>query len=166
MNRMEKWDYSKVSDVCYSDQKEESYKKASEFLGDTVEDWGCGTAWARRYFKNYRGVDIVPSKWNKNIADLTDYTSDVENILLRQVIECSKEWDKILENAKKSFRKKLCLVICTPRARVTHWSNYGMRFKKKDILDMFPESEFKVKEEDIKTDQYCKTDWIIYVERI
>ena len=160
---MIKFDYSKVSDVCYSDSDQTTYKKAQEFLVDNVEDWGCGTAWARRYFKNYKGVDLYPSEWNKNVADLTEYTSDVENILIRQVIECSEDWKKILENAKKSFRKKLCLIICTPTAEKTHWSEWGMRFKKEDILDCF--KGYKVKEETIKTKQYCEVDWILYIEK-
>jgi len=49
---LNKWNYSSRGQVCYSDPKQESYKKAAKFLGDTVEDWGCGTGWVKKYFKN------------------------------------------------------------------------------------------------------------------
>jgi hypothetical protein len=180
-----KWDYSGVEDVRYSDDNAESYKKAAEFLGDTVEDWGAGTGYARYFFKNYRGIDGSPSIHipKENIVDLREYTSDVDNILMRQVLECTTDWKQVLENAKKSFKKKFCLIIMTPFSKeenimVTEpvykadGSIVGgkfvdtVSFKKRDILDFFPESEFKLKEEIIKTDQCYGQDWTLYVERI
>lgn len=169
-----KWDYSIVSDVCFSDPDCKSYKKAAEFLGDTVEDWGCGTAWAKRYFKNYRGIDGSLSKNipKENVLDLVDYTSSVDNVLIREVLEYNTEWKKILDNVKKSFKKKLCLIISTPFAEKTHVSYISpngikeRQFKKEDILNEFPEAEFKVKEELIKTDHLYNQDWILYVEKI
>lgn len=113
---LSKFDYSGVSDVCYADANQESYKKAAEFLGDTVEDWGCGTGWSKRHFKNYKGIDGSPSKLvaEKDIVDLVNYTSSVDNILMRQVLELNIEWRQILENVKKSFKKKFFLVVFTP----------------------------------------------------
>jgi hypothetical protein len=182
---LNKWDYSGVADVRYSDDNAESYKKAAEFLGDSVEDWGCGTGYARFFFKDYRGIDGSPSKNipKENIVDLREYTSSVDNILIRQVLECTEDWKVVLENAKKSFKKKLCLVI------MTHFSkeeNLMVResviradstvekdryidmvsFKKQDILDFFPEKEFRLKEEIIYTETGYGQDWVLYVERI
>jgi len=169
---LNKWSYGKVGQVCYSDPKQESYKKAAEFLGDTVEDWGCGTGWVKKFFKNYRGIDGSPSEFIRSdeVTDFADYTSNVENILMREALEYNIEWKKVLENVKKSFRKKFCLIISTPFTEKTHVDRYyrdipEIRFKKQDILDMFPESEFNIKEEMIKTKHLYNQDWILYVER-
>ena len=176
-----KWDYSGVDEVVYGSF--ESYEKCAEFLGDTVEDWGCGTGFAKKYFKEYKGIDGSPSKEVRKTVDLVNYTSDVDNILLRQVLEMNTEWRKILENAIKSFRKKLCIVIFTPLVEETKletsWARVSkeglsdsedvipeIRFNKQDILAYFPEKEFKVKEETLKTSQAYGQDYFIYVERI
>lgn len=177
-----KWDYSGVDQVCYSDPKQESYIKSANFLGDTVEDWGCGTCWSKQYFKNYRGIDGSPSKYTDEVVDLVEYTSNVDNILMRQVLELNKDWKKILENVKKSFKKKFCLIIFTPFAKKTHIEETApvldangkkigndeiaiIYFNKNDILNYFPKSEFKIKEEIVKTEQGYERDWILYVER-
>lgn len=179
---MIKWDHSGSSTVCYGDPKQESYKKAANFLGDTVEDWGCGTAWAKKFFKNYVGVDYSPHKNVDIVADLAEYTSDTDNILIRQVIEATPEWRDILENAKKSFNKRFCLVIGTPFVKKTRFGPRNpivradgkiedgyiqeMYFNKQDILDFFPEGKYKLSEETVKTKQYYHQDWILYVEKV
>ena len=179
-----KWDYSGLNQACYSDTRQESYKKAAEFLIDNVEDWGCGTGWAKKYFNNYRGVEGSPSVFVKpeDTVDLVEYTSNVDNILMREVLEYNTEWRRILENIKKSFSKKFCLVVSTPfapKTRVGFWhrprkadGTQGegkipeMYFNKQDILDYFSDCEFKVREETIKTEHLYHQDWILYVERI
>jgi hypothetical protein len=180
---LNKWDHSKVEDACYSDPDCESYKRAREFLGDSVEDWGCGTAWAKQYFANYRGIDGSYHKNVNEVVDLVHYTSSVDNILLRQVVEANHEWKQIIENAKKSFKKKLCLIIYTPFAEETTVNSLhtpvradGSKmtgeeipeifFKRQDILDCFLVEEYKVREEEIATRQGYNRDWIIYVEKI
>ena len=181
---LNKWDYSGVNTVCYSDVNQESYKKSAEFLGDTVEDWGCGTGWSKRFFKNYKGIDGSPSNFvaEKDIVDLVNYTSDVDNILMRQVLELNTEWRKILENIKKSFKKKFCLIVLTPLVDTTHIgsveksvTSLGVEredeknlifFNKQDILDYFPVKEYIVTEETIVTNQGYNQDWILYVEKI
>lgn len=177
-----KWDYSGADQVCFSDTKQESYKKSAEFLGDSVEDWGCGTGWSKRYFKNYKGVDGSLHPNVDVIADLVEYTSDVDNILMRQTLELNEDWRKILENVKKSFRKKFCLVVYTPfvsKTRVGHIHTpvkadgskmkgdiKEMYFNKQDILNYFPADEFKVKEETIDVEIGYRKEFILYVERI
>lgn len=177
-----KWDYSGLSEACFSDNNQESYKKAAGFLIDNVEDWGCGTGWAKRYFKNYKGIEGSIAKNVDVVADLVDYASKCENILMREVLEYNTDWKKILQNVKESFSKKFCLIISTPfskKTRVGFWhkplkadGSEGegkipeMYFNKQDILDEFPESEFKVKEETIKTNHLYGKDWILYVEKI
>jgi hypothetical protein len=183
MSNLNKWDYSGTDQMCFSDVKQESYKKAAQFLGDTVEDWGGGTGWAKRYFKNYKNIDGSLSKYCDVHADLTEYTSDCDNILMRQVLECDENWRKILENVKVSFRKKFCLIVFTPQVKKTRVGHLHtpvradgtkmkgeviseIYFNKQDILDYFPDSEYKVKEEYIDTQQGYRKEWICYVEKI
>lgn len=178
-----KWAHSEIWDVCYSDPKCESYKKAAEFLGNTVEDWGGGTGWARRYFEDYRNVDGSYHENVDELVDLVDYTSDVENILMRQVLETNVDWKIILENVKKSFRNKFCLVVGTPFVKKTRFGPQNpvvtstgvvlegeyvqeVYFNKQDILDMFPEDEYEISEEEVETGQYYHKDWILYVKKI
>lgn len=170
-----KWDYSGLGEACYSDARQESYKKAAEFLGDDVEDWGCGTGWARQYFKKYHGIDGSVSRDIHEATDLVTYTSDADNILLREVLEYNTEWKQILDNVKKSFKKKFCLIVSTPfveKTRIGFWHksyNGGkipeMYFNKKDLQDFFPDDEFTTREETITTDHLYHQDWIFYVER-
>jgi len=177
------WDFSGVDDMCFSDSDCTSYKKAAEFLGDTVEDWGCGTAWARYYFKHYRGIDGSPHKNVDEVVDLREYTSDVDNILMRQVLELNDDWRVILDNVKKSFRKRFCLVVYTPlvgKTRVGHVhvpvkadgsrmqgkEIHEIYFNKQDILDCFLSDKYKVTEEQIKTNQGYHNEWILYVEKV
>ena len=186
ISNLGKWDYSGVGNVCYSDPECVSYKKAVEFLGkdNPVEDWGGGTGWAKRYFTGeYKNIDGSRHKNVDMIADLVDYTSSVENILMRQVLGSNPEWQKILTNVRKSFTKKFCLVVCTPFVDKTRLGSQNpvvrsdnttvdgeyiqeVFFKKQDILDFFPINEFRVNEETIQTNQYYNQDWILYVEKI
>ena len=176
---LNKWDYSKVDEVCYSDEKQKSYKRAALFLGNTVEDWGCGTGWAKQYFTNYKGIDGSPAKYVDKVADLVNYISKVDNILMREVLEYNIEWKKILENVKKSFTKRFCLIISTPFINTTKINSIEkitridkvvtiteFCFKKQDILDFFPKTEYKLTEEIIKTNHLYNQDWILYVEKI
>ena len=74
-----------------------TYESGHTFLQtcDKIEIWGC------------LGVD-------GNKTDLTKYISHVDGIYMRHVLEHNDEWKLILENACKSFLKKMCLVLCTP----------------------------------------------------
>jgi len=168
---LNKWDYSGIDSACYSDNDQESYKKSAKFLGDSVEDWGCGTCWSKRFFKKYRGIDGSFHKNVDEVVDLVKYTSDVDNILMRQVLELNEEWREILENVKKSFRKKFCLVIFTPfvdktRIGEVEGNKKVIYFNKQDVLDYFPKQKFKVLEEIVKTKQGYNQDWLLYVERL
>lgn len=82
----------------------------------TIEDWGCGTAWASRFVTNgrYTGIDGSPSPWTGVVADLREYTSSPDGIFMRAVLEHNTEWEKILANVMASFRKRFVLVVFTP----------------------------------------------------
>lgn len=176
------YDYSGVAEVCYADAHEESYRKAAAFLGPSCEDWGCGTGWASHYFADYRGVDGSLG-WARERTELADYRSDVEAVLIRQVLEHNVEWRTILDNAKASFRRRLCVIIHTPCVARTYiaWCNPVYRadgtvvpgrvipevfFAKADVLACFPTDAYRVTEETIDVEIGYGSEWILYVERL
>jgi hypothetical protein len=113
-----KWDYSAdLESTRYGD--EPSYQKAAKFLdgcGPVVEDWGCGTAYARKFFKKsrYIGVDGSPSRMTEVVADLRQYRSTPDGILMRHILEHNVEWREILRNALQSFKHRMALVFFLP----------------------------------------------------
>lgn len=121
-SKMGKWDEEYVGikknparQNLYGDTP--SYRIGAEFLADCkiVEDWGCGAGGFKKYrTSGYVGVDGSKTPYAKITADLTKYKSNVDGIFIRHVLEHNEDWEKILINALKSARKKLCLVIFTP----------------------------------------------------
>lgn len=82
----------------------ESYRLAAVFLEDCkeVEDWGCGFGTLGRFCLSpkYTGLDGSESPAAKAVIDLRTYTSDVDGILLRHVLEHNPTgWRQILVNA-------------------------------------------------------------------
>ena len=114
------WDYSTVTQPTkYGDDF--TYTKAAEYLdipGAVVEDWGCGTTYGKKFFKNakYIGVDFSPSKFTDIVADLRGYKSKADCILIRHVLEHNFDWLTILGNAVDSFRRRMVVVTFTPFA--------------------------------------------------
>ena len=98
--------------------QDESYRLIAEWLSPcaSIEDWGCGKGWLRRFIDEdaYRGIDGSCSPFADIVADLTTYTSKVEGIALRHVLEHSDDWPDILANALESFEVRLCIVLFTP----------------------------------------------------
>lgn len=96
-----------------------TYQKAMEYLDDckVLEDWGCGTAYAWKFRapeKIYIGIDGSPSQFNDRMADLRNYRSKADGILMRHVLEHNFEWRKILENALSSFRQRMVIINFIP----------------------------------------------------
>jgi hypothetical protein len=112
------WDYKNHLEPCrYGD--EPTYEKAAAWLdgcGPVVEDWGCGTGWAKRHFtkSKYVGVDGSWSRFADTVADLRLHRSSCDGILLRHVLEHDYDWHMILENAVRSFTKRLAVVFFMP----------------------------------------------------
>jgi hypothetical protein len=127
---MDKWnewykdlDVNNPSTFRYGDT--ETYSVGYNFLKGckVVEDWGCGTGGFKRLFVDptpaYVGIDGSLTPFADVKADLVNYTSSVEGIFMRHVLENNYEWACILENACKSFTRKMCLVLFTPFSDTT-----------------------------------------------
>jgi hypothetical protein len=100
-----------------------TYKRGAAYLASVgqVEDWGCGTGYFKRFVAAgcYRGIDRDPSASCDLIADLVGYSSTVDAIFLRHVLEHDLRWRSILRNAVDSFRRRMVLILYTPFVRAT-----------------------------------------------
>lgn len=106
--------YEEVDSRFQYGNDDTSYRIAGQYLSGPglVEDWGCGTTWARQYIgAPYRGVDGAWSKWADLVVDLGSYHSSPPKILMRHVLEHNKEWPKILLNMLDSFTDRACLIL-------------------------------------------------------
>jgi hypothetical protein len=112
-------------DFFYADKPEHpfgyddspAFKMGADFLADceTVADWGCGGGNFSRFVEPERYVGVDGSKtWAVSVvADLEEYRGESDGIFLRGVLEHNYKWDKVLENALASFRKRMVLVFFT-----------------------------------------------------
>jgi len=153
-----------------------TYEKAAQFLGElaAVEDWGCGWAWFRRQLKGavrYKGVDGSWSPFADEVADLTRYTSRVEGILLRHVLEHNPGWEAILANALGSFTRRMVLVLFTPFSEETRVIAYNealripdISFAKADLVRHFTGLEWTL-EENLRTNTQYGVEHVFYLKR-
>ncbi len=180
-----KWNYKNIKQpIMYGD--EITYKKGAEFLdgqGD-IEDWGCGTGWMKEYIKDshYIGIDGSESKFVDKVVDLVEYTSNVDCIFIRHILEHDDNWKRILSNAIKSFKKRMVLVIFTPFSKTTHvlmrhkGGEYSpdneagypggipcISFNKEELISFFKHLKFT--EEFIKTKSAYGRERIFYIEK-
>lgn len=126
---------------------EPSRRLATTFLagaGDTVEDWGSLA------------------------ADLQDYISDVDGVLLHHVLEHSWGWRRILANAVSSFRHRLVLVVSTPvgdsEMRLDNEQPIpALQLPIHEIRNAF--NGMTVREEIITAESGIGTETVFYVER-
>lgn len=99
-----------------------TYRMASAFMADVgeVEDWGCGAGGFKRFYHGkYIGVDGSKTPFADRIVDLCNYTSPVEGIVMRHVLEHNYRWQEILDGAVRSFTRKFCLILFTPFSEST-----------------------------------------------
>jgi len=83
----------------------------------SIEDWGCGNCVFKEYLSDsieYLGIDGSNTGYQDKIEDLTEYTSSVEGVYIRHLLEHNHGYKNILENALRSFGKVLILVLFTP----------------------------------------------------
>lgn len=166
---LNKWKYDNTEAFSYGET--ESYVKAVAFLDGhgTVEDWGCGTAWAKRLFTQsvYTGIDGSWSKFCDKHVELQTYTSTPDCILMRHVLEHNLGWRAILGNALASFQRRMSLITFTPFGQETRvmgafsaetvvGSSYenipDISFNYSDLTETF--KDLIVKEETIKTGEH------------
>jgi SAM-dependent methyltransferase len=111
-----RWNYAGSGQFAYDEVT--SYRKGIEFLDGhgRIEDWGCGTAFARRFVRisEYLGIDGSPSEFVDVVADLQVYRSTADCIYMRHVLEHNWGWRAILANAMASFGNRMVLVVFTP----------------------------------------------------
>jgi hypothetical protein len=153
-----------------------TYQKAAQFLGGLaeVEDWGCGWAWFRRYLPagvRYKGIDGSSSQWVDEVADLAAYTSKVEGILLRHVLEHNYTWQAVLSNAVKSFTRRLVLILFTPFSDVTQVLAVNqtlgvpdIAFARTDLIRCFTGLKWRL-EENLPTNTQYGIEHVFYLEK-
>lgn len=165
-----RWAYGTAAAFPYGDDT--TYRKGVAFLDGhgPIEDWGAGTGWARRFVRRsaYRGVDGSANPTTDHVADLRGYRSEAACILMRHVLEHNREWERILDNALCSFRRRMVLVIFTPFATSTReiasWSGIpDIAFRKEDLLARL--GEFLVAEESIESATQYGREHVFYLER-
>lgn len=173
MSNVDKWNYNNFNTpVSYGDTT--TYKLGAEFLKNctTVEDWGCGTAFFSTVLDSevkYIGVDGSQSKFNSLHTDLVKYTSSVDGIFMRHVLEHNHNWEPILKNALASFKSRMVLVLFTPTSDSTHViaNNANgvpdIAFNLADIETHL--KPFRYRMEVVKTDTQYGIETIFYIER-
>jgi hypothetical protein len=165
-----KWDYQGLEQFPYDD--ETTYKKGMAFIDGhgIIEDWGCGTAYAKRFVTKsiYIGIDGSKSTFTDRVADLREYTSNTDCIFMRHVLEHNYDWKKVLANAVSSFKKRMVLIIFTPftnrTQQIASWSSIpDIAFRKHDLTRFF--SQFEYTEESLNTDTQYRTEHIFYIKK-
>jgi len=169
------WDYQNVEPFCYGDDT--TYQKGIAFLDGhgTIEDWGCGFAHAKKFVQKsrYIGIDGSRSEFSDKVADLREYTSKVDCILMRHVLEHNYDWRKVLANAVASFKKRMVLIIFTPLTGTTRRIALSqvvtsspvpdISFRREDLTEFF--KQFRYTEESLETDTQYSKEHIFYIEK-
>lgn len=83
-----------------------------------IEDWGCGFGYFETLCRPRQclGLDGSQTAAAGKIVDLVEYTSQVDGIFIRHVLEHDLRWEAILKNALTSFRQRMVLILFTPFA--------------------------------------------------
>ena len=135
----------------------------------TVEDWGCGTAYGRRFCTGaYKGIDGSPSQFTGTVADLREYRSEADGIFLRHVLEHNEDWALILAGAVASFRRRLVVIIFTPFGDETRVLGApspipDISFRKADLTALM--EPFLVAEKPVETGTWYGAETIFLCER-
>ncbi len=129
-SKMGKWD-EEYEDIQLNPKRDnlygrthETYEMGATFLADCaiVEDWGCGAGTFMQYRAPLGGLTMVDGSktpFADKIVDLTKYTTETDGIFIRHVLEHNEDWTKILTNALKSAKNKVCLILFTPMEKRT-----------------------------------------------
>lgn len=156
-------------------QDDITYERGMSWLDETcatVEDWGCGPGYAKRFLHNaaYKGIDGSAGHGVDEVADLRYYRSGPDGIFMRHVLEHNVDWHMVLGSALSSFRKRMTLVMFTPFSGHTHpiESSLGypvpdISFRKEDLLGFF--QTLLHHEANLVTGTQYGTEHIFFLER-
>jgi len=166
----DKWFYTGIENRRpYGDSQ--TYALGATFLkGLDVEDWGCGLGWFQNFHEGaYVGVDGSRSKFAIVYADLTEYTSTIDGLFMRHILEHNLEWKKVLANAIESFQKRMVLVMFTPFAEETYVIRESVpeipdiSFRKEDLLTHI--GPYVISEESVVSDTQYGSEYVFYLEK-
>jgi len=163
------WHYETIPEPqAYGDDT--TYELGFAWLADCdlVEDWGCGTAYGRRFRSGaYKGIDGSVSRFADLITDLRTYRSQADGIFMRHVLEHNHDWRQILAGALESFRRRFVLVIYTPlgdETRVlTHGAIPDISFARGDLTGYL--APFLAEEHSLTTDTWYGSETVFCCER-
>ena len=156
-----------------------TFKRAAAYLSDIghVEDWGCGTAYFKRFVPDgrYCGIDHDPLASYDKLAELATYRSTADGVLLRHVLEHDLRWQSILRNAIASFSRRMVVVVHTPFVRSTAPrarqgdpipgdSSPEIHFCRGDLVREFLGMPFRL-EENIRTDSAYGREHVFYLSK-
>ncbi len=183
-SRLGLWDKTYQGDhprMVYHDAS--TAKIAGQFLREkyilSVEDWGCGFGGFQKYIgahQSYRGIDGSHSQYASKVVDLVEYTSSVDAIHMRHVLEHNPDWESILKNAIASFQKRMILTLFTPfqtktrvLQRYENFNNTGVEmidigFCKEDLTAIFSTVKWTLLE-NIHTQTQYKVEHIYFLEK-
>jgi len=158
-----------------------TYELGYYFLKDCnkIEDWGCGvggfkTKFTKEDLNKYIGVDGSKTPFADIKTDLTKYISNIDGIFMRHVLEHNYEWEQILENACKSFKKKMCLVLFTPftssTKEIAHNLMHGvdvpdLSFNEDDLINIFKKYNIKYELKTFNTETQYKIEHVFYLTK-
>jgi SAM-dependent methyltransferase len=166
----DRWDYQETEQFAYGG--ENSYRRGMAFLDGhgVIEDWGCGTAYAKRFLtkSRYVGVDGSPSPYVDRVADLQTYESRTDCIFMRHVLEHNWGWRSVLENAVRSFQRRMVLIIFTPLATDEQkiGDNDGipdLSLSREEVIGFFRHLVFT--EESFESDTEYGREHVFYIEK-
>jgi len=182
---MDKWNASyknktkEMGAMAYGDTC--TYGKGYEFLKTCkkVEDWGCGLGGFKRFIKledsiEYVGIDGSVTPWADVKADLVNYKSETEGIFMRHIIEHNFEWETLLQNAFRSFSKKMCLILFTPFTEKTKQIAYNLihgvdvpdlSFSKNDLIKLMEQYGITYRLETYATSTQYGVEHVFYLEK-
>lgn len=171
------WEYKhRTDEIRYG--SELTYRKAAEFLdgcGPVVEDWGCGGAYARKFFMKSRYVGLDGSEGRADrIVDLRDWTSAADGIMIRHILEHNYDWPLIVAGAIRSFQKKLVIVFFMEPQRFTRNAFNqpngvpNLVIGTDLLMSHFPKDRFVTRWEEVEDKDTSPNgkEWILYVERV
>ena len=147
----DRWNYAGLGQVQYGD--EASYQAAADWLdwpGWIVEDWGCGCAFARRFFRHATYIGIDGSQ--NDYADICRVELDArfsksDGLLMRHVLDHNEGWRAVLNRAASCCQRRMVIDLFIPFGPVTRIVDrtsptemrypdiVNMQFRREDLME-------------------------------